>query len=590
MIGQHTPDFERYLTTLYCEEPDRVPLGDFTVEQILMDQFMGKPVSTLQDQVDFRIKAGFDFIPGLSGMFELFGASEGIATKSEIAKNSLGGDRTRHWANEHEGVITDWEQFEKYPWPSADDFNMSTWETFDEILPPGMKAVLMLGKIYTPVWMLMGAEAFFKSLEVDESLVEALFAKVGKIQYETFLRVIEHPCVGTVANPDDIAHNTGLLINPSYLRKYMFPWYKKMGDVCRDKEIGFIFHSDGDCTEIMDDLVEAGFHGFNPIQPNCMDIVEVKKKWGSKLCLIGNINLDSTLTLGSPEDVRAEVYERIRAIGPGGGYMVASSNSIADYVPFDNMKAMFDATHEFGSYPLRLEEGKIKGKIWTFQGKPKKEKIEFEADLDVDRYLTAMLENDVDALVGMTQNDIRSGLSASEVVNKGMIPAMTVIGERFQTGEIYIPEMMMAAKTMAEALEHFNDQLTGKQAENRGTVVVGTVKGDLHDIGKNLVAMMLDGQGFEVLDLGLSVTTQGFVAAVKEKKPDILALSALLTTTMVEMKKTIVALREAGLRETVKVIVGGAPLTQAFADEIGADGYAYDAPGAAQKCSELLAG
>ena len=359
MIGQHTPDFERYLTTLYCEEPDRVPLGDFTVEQILMDQFMGKPVSTLQDQVDFRIKAGFDFIPGLSGMFELFGTSEGIATKSEIAKNSLGGDRTRHWANEHEGVITDWEQFEKYPWPSADDFNMSTWETFDEILPPGMKAVLMLGKIYTPVWMLMGAEAFFKSLEVDESLVEAMFAKVGKIQYETFLRVIEHPCVGTVANPDDIAHNTGLLINPSYLRKYMFPWYKKMGDVCRDKEIGFIFHSDGDCTEIMDDLVEAGFHGFNPIQPNCMDIVEVKKKWGSKLCLIGNINLDSTLTLGSPEDVRAEVYERIRAIGPGGGYMVASSNSIADYVPFDNMKAMFDATHEFGSYPLRLEEGRI---------------------------------------------------------------------------------------------------------------------------------------------------------------------------------------------------------------------------------------
>ncbi len=590
MIGQHTPDFERYLTTLYCEEPDRVPLGDFTVEQILMDQFMGKPVSTLQDQVDFRIKAGFDFIPGLSGMFELFGASEGIATKSEIAKNSLGGDRTRHWANEHEGVITDWEQFEKYPWPSADDFNMSTWETFDEILPPGMKAVLMLGKIYTPVWMLMGAEAFFKSLEVDESLVEAMFAKVGKIQYETFLRVIEHPCVGTVANPDDIAHNTGLLINPSYLRKYMFPWYKKMGDVCRDKEIGFIFHSDGDCTEIMDDLVEAGFHGFNPIQPNCMDIVEVKKKWGSKLCLIGNINLDSTLTLGSPEDVRAEVYERIRAIGPDGGYMVASSNSIADYVPFDNMKAMFDATHEFGSYPLRLEEGKIKGKIWTFQGKPKKEKIEYEADLDLDRYLTAMLENDVDALVGMTQNDIRSGLSASEVVTKGMIPAMTVIGERFQTGEIYIPEMMMAAKTMAEALEHFNDQLTGKQAENRGTVVVGTVKGDLHDIGKNLVAMMLDGQGFEVLDLGLSVTTQGFVAAVKEKKPDILALSALLTTTMVEMKKTIVALREAGLRETVKVIVGGAPLTQAFADEIGADGYAYDAPGAAQKCSELLAG
>jgi hypothetical protein len=107
MIGQHKPDFERYLTTLYCEEPDRVPLGDFTVDQMLLDQFMGKPVSTLRDQVDFRVSAGFDFVPGLSGIFELFGAAEGIATKSETAKNSLGGDRTRHWANEHEGVITD---------------------------------------------------------------------------------------------------------------------------------------------------------------------------------------------------------------------------------------------------------------------------------------------------------------------------------------------------------------------------------------------------------------------------------------------------------------------------------------------------
>jgi len=257
-------------------------------------------------------------------------------------------------------------------------------------------------------------------------------------------------------------------------------------------------------------------------------------------------------------------------------------------VPLDNMKAMLDATYEFGSYPLRLEEGKIKGKIWTFQGKPQKEKIEIEGDLNVNRYLTAMLGNDVDGLVSMTQNDIRNGLNASEVVNKGMIPAMTVIGERFQSGEIYIPEMMMAAKAMSAALEHFKDQLTGSQANKRGTVLVGTVKGDLHDIGKNLVCMMLDGQGYEVEDLGLSVTTQEFIAAVKEKKPDILALSALLTTTMVEMKKTIDALKEAGLRDMVKVIVGGAPLTQAFANEISADGYAYDAPGAAQKCNDLL--
>jgi 5-methyltetrahydrofolate--homocysteine methyltransferase len=318
-----------------------------------------------------------------------------------------------------------------------------------------------------------------------------------------------------------------------------------------------------------------------------MDIVEVKKTWGKSLCLLGNINLDSTLTLGTPEDVRAEVYERIRTIGPGGGYMVSSSNSIPDYVPLENMKALFEATFEFGKYPIGLEEGKVKGKIWTFRGKPKTEGKAVEGDLDIEAYMSAMLGNDTEKLIVLSQTDIEAGREASEVVNTGMIPAMTVVGKKFQSGEIYIPEMMLAAKTMTDALAHFKDQLVGRSEEKSGTIIIGTVKGDLHDIGKNLVTMMLEGQGFSVEDLGVSVTAEKFVEAVKSIKPDVLAMSALLTTTMVEMKNTIDALEEAGLREGVKIIVGGAPLTQAFADQIGADGYAYDAPGAAEECKAL---
>jgi 5-methyltetrahydrofolate--homocysteine methyltransferase len=361
-----------------------------------------------------------------------------------------------------------------------------------------------------------------------------------------------------------------------------------MGDICRNRGTGFVYHSDGDCTEALQDLVDCGFHGFHPIQPNCMDIVEVKKKWGKSLCLLGNINLDSTLTLGTPQDVRAEVYERIRTIGPGGGYMVASSNSIPDYVPLDNMKALLNATFEFGKYPIELEEGKVKGKIWTFKGKPKTEGGADVGDLDIDAYMSAMLSNDTEQLIALAQSDIDAGGDADAVVNAGMIPAMTNVGKKFQSGEIYIPEMMIAAKTMSDALAHFKNQLIGKAEEKRGTIVIGTVKGDLHDIGKNLVTMMLEGQGFTVEDLGVSVTTEKFVETVKAKNPDVLAMSALLTTTMIEMKITIDALKEAGLRENVKIIVGGAPLTQAFADLIGADGYAYDAPGAAEKCKTLL--
>ena len=169
-----------------------------------------------------------------------------------------------------------------------------------------------------------------------------------------------------------------------------------------------------------------------------------------------------------------------------------------------------------------------------------------------------------------------------------MIPAMTAVGKKFQTGEIYIPEMMLAAKTMTGALAHFRGQLVGKGEKKSRTIVIGTVKGDLHDIGKNLVIMMLEGQGFTVEDLGVSVTTEKFVEAVKSTNPDILAMSALLTTTMVEMRNTITTLGDAGLREDIKIVVGGAPVTQDFADQIGADGYAYDSPGAAQKCKDLL--
>ena len=433
-----------------------------------------------------------------------------------------------------------------------------------------------------------GAETFFEALETNEALVAAIFDKVGQIQYDTFLRVFEHPCVGAVANPDDIAHNTGLLVNPKYLRKYVFPWYKKMAAICRNERTGFIFHSDGDCTEIMDDLIECGFQGFNPIQPNCMDIVAVKKKWGKSLCLIGNINLDSTLTLGSPEDVRAEVYERIRTIGPGGGFMVASSNSITDYVPLANMKAMIDATFEYGRYPVALEKGRVKGKIWTFQGKATTERAAQTEVLAVARYVSALLGNDVTRVIGIAQADMASGVDAPEVIAKGMVAAMTRIGEKFQTGEIYIPEMMIAAKTMSGALAHFKERLVGQDSVQRGKIVIGTVKGDLHDIGKNLVTMMLEGQGYVVEDLGVSVGSEKFVQAVKEKQPDILAMSALLTTTMAEMKKTIQALETSGLRDSAKVIVWGAPLTRDYADHIGADGYAFDAPGAAQRCHELL--
>ena len=188
----------------------------------------------------------------------------------------------------------------------------------------------------------------------------------------------------------------------------------------------------------------------------------------------------------------------------------------------------------------------------------------------------------------MVQKAMDSGVPATEILNKGLVVGMTEVGVRFKAGEMFVPEVLMSAEVMHEGVELMRDELSQAESVALGKILLGTVKGDLHDIGKNLVTMMLEGQGFEVVDLGVSVEPARFVEAVKAHKAKFLALSALLTTTMTEMENTINSMEKAGLRNVVKIIVGGAPVTQDFADRIGADGYSYDSPGAAKLCKELL--
>jgi 5-methyltetrahydrofolate--homocysteine methyltransferase len=171
----------------------------------------------------------------------------------------------------------------------------------------------------------------------------------------------------------------------------------------------------------------------------------------------------------------------------------------------------------------------------------------------------------------------KTGISPDTVIQEGLIAAMNVVGQKFSDGEIFVPEMMVSAMTMKLGLNIVKPLLTGKAGAPKGTVLMGTVKGDLHDIGKNIVVMMLEGAGFQVIDLGVDIDVEKVVATVAEIHPQVLGLSALLTTTMPEMKRVIEELRARGLRDRVKVMVGGAPVDAAFAEKIGADGYGRDA-------------
>lgn len=187
-----------------------------------------------------------------------------------------------------------------------------------------------------------------------------------------------------------------------------------------------------------------------------------------------------------------------------------------------------------------------------------------------------------------TKSALAAGIPAGELLNEAMIPAMAEVGRLFEINEYYVPEMLIAARAMKAGLALLRPQLVAEKIEPLGKVALGTVKGDLHDIGKNLVAIMIEGAGFEVIDLGVDVSPDRFVDAVKNKGAQVVGLSALLTTTMPSMKTTIDALKEAGVRDKVKVIIGGAPVTQKYADEIGADGYARDAAGAATLVKKLM--
>ena len=207
---------------------------------------------------------------------------------------------------------------------------------------------------------------------------------------------------------------------------------------------------------------------------------------------------------------------------------------------------------------------------------------------DLSKLAESLIAGNAQMVKELTQQAVDEGVSPEEILNKGLIAGMSVVGEKFRKNEFYVPEVLIAARAMKGAMEIIRPLLVKSGVEPKGKVVIATVKGDLHDIGKNLVAMMLEGAGFQVVDLGIDTGPEKFVKAVEENKPEVVAMSALLTTTMVSMKDVIDALGKSGYRDSVKTIIGGAPVTQSYADEIGADGYAPDAASAVNKVNELL--
>ncbi|MFQ6003791.1 MAG: corrinoid protein [Candidatus Zixiibacteriota bacterium] len=208
--------------------------------------------------------------------------------------------------------------------------------------------------------------------------------------------------------------------------------------------------------------------------------------------------------------------------------------------------------------------------------------------MDLKQIADVLIKGKAPEVKQLVQKAIDGGEDVEKVLNEGLVAGMSVVGEKFKKNEFYVPEVLIAARAMKAGMKILRPILAEKNIKGVGTVVLGTVRGDLHDIGKNLVAMMLEGAGFEIIDLGVDVSPEKFIETAKEKKADLVGLSALLTTTMPSMKDVIKAVGDSGLKDKVKVMIGGAPVTQSYADEIRADGYAPDAASAVDEAKQLL--
>jgi uroporphyrinogen decarboxylase len=361
------PDFENFRKAVLCQgEPQRVPQFDGTIAEDIKVRFLGRPTIGLEEEVEFCMKAGYDFVPLTLGFRQTIrGEKLGIMGASQVDSSILKpveaqynpfqeGKNKRMWAEEGKGAIQDDASFDNFDWPDPDtDYSYDTLEKLGKLLPDNAMAVINVGYIFTAPWMLMGLESFCLASAAGNPLVEKLIDRVAKTQQRVVENVLQFDCVGAIRMPDDLGHTGGTIVAPKFLRQHIFPWHKRIGQMVHAKGLPYLYHSDGKLYEVIDDLIECGYNALHPCEPSSMDIAGLKRKYGGRLCLCGNINLDSTLTLGTPEEVEEEVKLRIRTIAPGGGYCCGSSNSVPEYVPYDNYLAMIETIQQFGEYPIQ---------------------------------------------------------------------------------------------------------------------------------------------------------------------------------------------------------------------------------------------
>jgi len=386
------------------------------------------------------------------------------------------------------------------------------------------------------------------------------------------------------ANFDD------MLTFPPYFEKEIQPWIRKAATAMQTAGKLLLCHTDGENRGLMDLIRDSGMHIAESICPAPMTkltFAEYYRRWSPRLTLFGGI--PSTVVLPETSDADFEAYMDmfLRAVAPGNRIVAGVADEVPPKAIFARLQRIGERIEREGALPLQA------GAARTLETAPQPARPEPVPAADETADVYAEVRQDVfkgkhlDIKTHVT-NLLERGVRASDILEHGLIAAITVVGDRMAAGEAFIPEVLLAARAMTAAVGLLEPHLAASGEQQRGKILIGTVQGDMHDIGKNLVVTMLRGVGFEVRDLGVSVARDRFCKEVEEFRPDVLGLSALLTTTMVEMGEVIKALDGRALRGRCRVIVGGAPVSEEFARRIGADGYAGNAVDAVRLAKRLV--
>ena len=337
------PDITQLIKTLRRGKGTYVPMIELGIHPRIKERFLGREVKTLQDDIEFSRKAGYDYVK-LQPVADFNPAKIGLKDHLTYTED---GTLVRKWASENKGVISDFADLEKYTFPSKGDFEYWKFEQVRSLLPEGMGVIGQYGDIFTMTWEMMGFETFSLAIYENPDIVKALNDRIGELVLSMFEYFAQSDAVDAIWYSDDIAFTQGLLVSPDTLHAYFFPWLKRIGELARNANKPLLYHTDGVLWDVFDDIIACGVDAIHPIEPKAMDIAEVKRRYGDRLCLLGNVDVD-ILARGSKEEIRRIVKENVEKAGYGGGYCIGSGNSIPEYVLYENYMALLEASREFG--------------------------------------------------------------------------------------------------------------------------------------------------------------------------------------------------------------------------------------------------